>query len=256
MVWSAWDTAWADGLAVAKDYAAVHVHFLPPTNAVWGGDRMAIGVWAKNQRAAARKTHESARRRAAGESGVSSAGGAVGEPSGGSGRDRSGLVPGLGGRLAALFPPHPRAPAVRRSAARTGGRGDRAGRGSRSLDDGAARGLAQADGRRSSGCWRASWELIRRWRPVCRCGGHRPTGGRLILPRPVSSTPARVTCALGGSTWRTWPVTAARACLCAWGAGWTTRGVGPTSPSRNAGQHSMSWACAGRGRPGRQAVAP
>ncbi|QIZ01210.2 helicase associated domain-containing protein [Streptomyces sp. S1D4-11] len=74
MVWSAWDTAWADGLAVAKDYAAVHGHFLPPTNAVWGGDRMAIGVWAKNQRAVARKTHESAVRRAAGESGVSSAG--------------------------------------------------------------------------------------------------------------------------------------------------------------------------------------
>ncbi|MER5927301.1 DEAD/DEAH box helicase [Streptomyces mirabilis] len=74
MVWSAWDTAWADGLAVAKDYAAVHGHFLPPTNAVWGGDRMAIGVWAKNQRAAARKTHENALRRAAGETGVSSAG--------------------------------------------------------------------------------------------------------------------------------------------------------------------------------------
>ncbi|MFB8137972.1 DEAD/DEAH box helicase [Streptomyces mirabilis] len=74
MVWSAWDTAWADGLAVAKDYAAVHGHFLPPTNAVWGGDRMTIGVWAKNQRAAARKTHENAARRAAGEAGVSSAG--------------------------------------------------------------------------------------------------------------------------------------------------------------------------------------
>ncbi|MFD7056895.1 helicase associated domain-containing protein [Streptomyces mirabilis] len=74
MVWSAWDTAWADGLAVAQDYAAVHGHFLPPTNAVWGGDRMTIGVWAKNQRAAARKTHENAGRRAAGESGVSSAG--------------------------------------------------------------------------------------------------------------------------------------------------------------------------------------
>ncbi|MDX3763465.1 DEAD/DEAH box helicase [Streptomyces sp. AK02-04a] len=74
MVWSAWDTAWADGLAVAKDYAAVHGHFLPPTNAVWGGDRMAIGVWAKNQRAAARKTHENAVRRVAGETGVSSAG--------------------------------------------------------------------------------------------------------------------------------------------------------------------------------------
>lgn len=37
MVWSAWDTAWADGLALAKDYAAVHGHFLPPTNALGRG---------------------------------------------------------------------------------------------------------------------------------------------------------------------------------------------------------------------------
>ncbi|MFD6822923.1 Helicase associated domain protein [Streptomyces sp. NPDC060085] len=74
MVWSAWDTAWADGLAVAQDYAAVHGHLVPPTNAVWGGDGMALGVWLKNQRAAARKTRENAERRAAGESGISSAG--------------------------------------------------------------------------------------------------------------------------------------------------------------------------------------
>jgi Predicted helicase len=78
MVWSAWDTAWADGLAVAKDYAAVHGHFLPPTNAVWGGGSgdggLAIGTWAKNQRAAARKAHENAERRAAGETGVSYSG--------------------------------------------------------------------------------------------------------------------------------------------------------------------------------------
>ncbi len=42
---SAWGTAWTDGLAVAKDCAAVHGHFLPPTNAVWGAgscpDRLA-----------------------------------------------------------------------------------------------------------------------------------------------------------------------------------------------------------------------
>ncbi|MFG2858910.1 Helicase associated domain protein [Streptomyces mirabilis] len=144
MVWSAWDTAWADGLAVGKDYAAVHGHFLPPTNAVWGGDRMAIGVWAKNQRAAARKTHESAVRRAAGETGLGGWG-AVGEPSGGSGRDRSGLVSCLGNRLAARLPPHAHACPVWRGAARTGRRGDRAGRGSRSLDGGAAGGLGQAD---------------------------------------------------------------------------------------------------------------
>ncbi|MFD8767168.1 Helicase associated domain protein [Streptomyces mirabilis] len=74
MVWSAWDTAWADGLAVAKDYAAVHGHLLAPTNVTWGGDGMAIGVWLKNARGAARKTRENAERRAAGETGVSAAG--------------------------------------------------------------------------------------------------------------------------------------------------------------------------------------
>ncbi|MCX5009157.1 Helicase associated domain protein [Streptomyces sp. NBC_00638] len=74
MVWSAWDTAWADGLAVARDYAAVHGHLLAPTNAVWGGDGMAIGVWLKNQRAAARKTRENAERRAFAETAVSAAG--------------------------------------------------------------------------------------------------------------------------------------------------------------------------------------
>ena len=74
MVWSAWDTAWADGLAVAEDYAAVHGHLLAPTAAVWGGDGMAIGVWLKNQRAAARRTRANAERRAGGERGLSSAG--------------------------------------------------------------------------------------------------------------------------------------------------------------------------------------
>ncbi|MGW2612303.1 Helicase associated domain protein [Streptomyces mirabilis] len=73
MVWSAWETAWAEGLAVAKEWAEVHGHFLPPTTAVWG-DGVAIGVWAKNQRAAARKARENAERRAAGETGVSAAG--------------------------------------------------------------------------------------------------------------------------------------------------------------------------------------
>ncbi|MFF3467491.1 helicase associated domain-containing protein [Streptomyces sp. NPDC002619] len=74
MVWSAWDTAWADGLAVAKDYAEVHGHLIPPATAVWSGDRMALGVWLKNARGAARKTRENAERRAAGETGVSAAG--------------------------------------------------------------------------------------------------------------------------------------------------------------------------------------
>ncbi|MFD0069950.1 helicase associated domain-containing protein, partial [Streptomyces sp. NPDC127574] len=52
----------------------MHGHLVPPTNAVWGGDGMAIGVWLKNQRAAARKTRENAKRRAAGETGISAAG--------------------------------------------------------------------------------------------------------------------------------------------------------------------------------------
>ncbi|MDQ1041569.1 superfamily II DNA or RNA helicase [Streptomyces sp. V3I8] len=83
MVWSAHASAWDAGLEVARSYAAVHGHFLPPTGAVWGSGAdgvgggagsMAIGVWAKNQRAAARKAAENAARRAAGETGVPYAG--------------------------------------------------------------------------------------------------------------------------------------------------------------------------------------
>ncbi|MCX4411484.1 Helicase associated domain protein [Streptomyces sp. NBC_01764] len=73
MVWSAWETAWAEGLAVAKDWAAVHGHFLPPTTAVWD-DGFPIGVWAKNQRAAARRTRENAERREYGETAATGAG--------------------------------------------------------------------------------------------------------------------------------------------------------------------------------------
>ncbi|MER5619398.1 helicase associated domain-containing protein, partial [Streptomyces sp. NPDC002215] len=46
MVWSEQEAAWADGVAVAKQYAAAHGHFLPPTTATWDGHP--IGVWAKN----------------------------------------------------------------------------------------------------------------------------------------------------------------------------------------------------------------
>ncbi|MFB6878540.1 helicase associated domain-containing protein [Streptomyces sp. NPDC056323] len=52
MVWSEQDAAWADGIAIVKEYAASHGHFLPPTTAVWEGHP--IGVWAKNAKAAAR----------------------------------------------------------------------------------------------------------------------------------------------------------------------------------------------------------
>ncbi|MFJ9909422.1 helicase associated domain-containing protein [Streptomyces sp. NPDC101152] len=67
-------SAWEAGLAVARSYAEAHGHFLPPATAVWGGDGFPIGVWAKNQRAAARKTRENAARRDAGETGLSYAG--------------------------------------------------------------------------------------------------------------------------------------------------------------------------------------
>ncbi|MGW0087364.1 Helicase associated domain protein [Streptomyces sp. NPDC003393] len=73
MVWSVQDTAWAEGLAVARSYAAAHGGILlPPATAVWEG--YPIGTWAKNLRAAARKTFQNAERRAAGETGVPRAG--------------------------------------------------------------------------------------------------------------------------------------------------------------------------------------
>ncbi|MFE0923008.1 Helicase associated domain protein [Streptomyces nigra] len=74
MVWSVHASAWDAGLEVARSYADTHGHFLPPASAVWGGDGFPIGVWAKNQRAAAKKSRENAVRRANGETGVSSAG--------------------------------------------------------------------------------------------------------------------------------------------------------------------------------------
>ncbi|MFG2030522.1 Helicase associated domain protein [Streptomyces sp. NPDC048825] len=72
MVWSHQDTAWAEGLSVARSYAAAHSHLLPPATAVW--EDYPIGTWCKNLRAAARRTLQNAERRAAGETGVPSAG--------------------------------------------------------------------------------------------------------------------------------------------------------------------------------------
>ncbi|MGW2552964.1 helicase associated domain-containing protein [Streptomyces sp. NPDC001635] len=66
MVWSHHDVAFDEGLAVARGWAAAHGHFLPPATAVW--EDFPIGVWAKNQRAAARKTLQNAELRAAGRS--------------------------------------------------------------------------------------------------------------------------------------------------------------------------------------------
>ncbi|MGW2286955.1 Helicase associated domain protein [Streptomyces phaeochromogenes] len=72
MVWSAWDTAFTEGLTVARQWAAAHGHLLPPATAAW--EDFPIGTWTKNQRAAARKTLQNAERRAGGETGISSVG--------------------------------------------------------------------------------------------------------------------------------------------------------------------------------------
>ncbi|WP_327180614.1 helicase associated domain-containing protein [Streptomyces sp. NBC_01334] len=64
MVWSVQASAWDAGLAVARSYADEHGHLLPAASVVW--DDFPLGVWAKNQRAAARKAAENAERREAG----------------------------------------------------------------------------------------------------------------------------------------------------------------------------------------------
>ncbi|WP_449352095.1 Helicase associated domain protein, partial [Streptomyces shaanxiensis] len=72
MVWSVHASAWDAGLAVARDYAAVHGHCLPGATVVWDG--YPLGVFLKNARAGAKKARENAVRRANGETGISSAG--------------------------------------------------------------------------------------------------------------------------------------------------------------------------------------
>jgi hypothetical protein len=64
MVWSHYDVAWDEGLAAARGWAAEHGHLLAPTDATHQGHK--VGIWLKNQRAAARKAQEVAQRRAQG----------------------------------------------------------------------------------------------------------------------------------------------------------------------------------------------
>ncbi|CAL9278320.1 hypothetical protein SUDANB5_06851 [Streptomyces sp. SudanB5_2050] len=76
MVWSHFDVAWEEGLAAARGWAAGHGHLLAPLDATYQGCR--VGIWLKNQRAAARKAQEVEQRRAEGLP-VQSAAGALAE---------------------------------------------------------------------------------------------------------------------------------------------------------------------------------
>ncbi|MFG6294118.1 DEAD/DEAH box helicase [Streptomyces rochei] len=76
MVWSHYDVAWEEGLAAARGWAAGAGHLLAPLDATYQGYR--VGIWLKNQRAAARKAQEVEQRRAEGLP-VQSAAGALAE---------------------------------------------------------------------------------------------------------------------------------------------------------------------------------
>ncbi|MEV8535570.1 Helicase associated domain protein [Streptomyces sp. NPDC051211] len=63
MVWSHFDVAFEEGLAAARGWAAEHGHLLPPAHATWNG--APVGIWMKNNRAAARRDGLPAERREA-----------------------------------------------------------------------------------------------------------------------------------------------------------------------------------------------
>jgi superfamily II DNA or RNA helicase len=72
MIWSHYDVAWEEGLAAARGWAAEAGHLLAPLDATFQCYR--VGIWLKNQRAAARKAAEIEQRRAEGLAVVSAAG--------------------------------------------------------------------------------------------------------------------------------------------------------------------------------------
>lgn len=61
MIWSHHDTAWDQGLAAVRGWAAEHGHALAPLDATHQGHK--VGIFLKNARAAARRAAESDRRR-------------------------------------------------------------------------------------------------------------------------------------------------------------------------------------------------
>src|SRR4029077_11157109 len=63
MIWSHYDLAWEQGLAAARAWATEHGHLLAPLDATF--QDATVGIWLKNQRAAARKTQENEQRRTA-----------------------------------------------------------------------------------------------------------------------------------------------------------------------------------------------
>ncbi|WP_327419730.1 Helicase associated domain protein [Streptomyces sp. NBC_01230] len=62
MIWSHYDVAWEEGLTAARAWAAEHGHLLAPLDATHQGIK--VGIWLKNQRAAARRGTEIEQRRA------------------------------------------------------------------------------------------------------------------------------------------------------------------------------------------------
>ncbi|MFD5740372.1 Helicase associated domain protein [Streptomyces massasporeus] len=64
MVWSHFDVAWQEGLAVARGWAEENGHLLAPLDATFQSYK--VGIWLKNARAAARKAAEIEQRRAEG----------------------------------------------------------------------------------------------------------------------------------------------------------------------------------------------
>ncbi|MGW1711615.1 Helicase associated domain protein [Streptomyces sp. NPDC002206] len=64
MIWSHYDVAWEEGLTAARAWAAENGHLLAPLDATHQGAK--VGIWLKNQRAAARRGAEIEQRRAEG----------------------------------------------------------------------------------------------------------------------------------------------------------------------------------------------
>ncbi|WP_406359404.1 Helicase associated domain protein [Streptomyces sp. NBC_01544] len=77
MVWSHFDVAWEEGLTAARAWASKTGHLLAPLDATHQGYK--VGIWLKNQRAAARKAQENEQRRTEGLPVQSSPAGALSE---------------------------------------------------------------------------------------------------------------------------------------------------------------------------------